>query len=66
MGIELNLEFPQICGFKLEMEMLLNVLVQKHVHIAEKKKSVRAASNWLTTQHRGYVRSDSQSCATLL
>lgn len=38
MGIELNLEFPQICGFKLELEILLNVLVQNHVHIAEKKK----------------------------
>lgn len=37
MGIELNLEFPQICGFKLELEMLLHVLVQKHVHVAEKK-----------------------------
>lgn len=38
MGYELNLEFPRICGFKLELEMLLNVLVQKHVHIAEKKR----------------------------
>lgn len=38
MGYELNSEFPQICGFKLELEMLLDVFVQKCVHTGEKKK----------------------------
>lgn len=38
MGYELNSEFSRICGFKLELEMLLDVPVKKHVHIGEKKK----------------------------
>jgi len=38
MGYELSSEFPWICGFKLELEMVLDVSVQKCVHTGEKKK----------------------------